>query len=84
MTFSANINKALFTGGPQNEIRAKEWLYKHLKANGAADFRNKLLKLGYQAVISSWSESIILDPNIIKIVKTGHLTENNLWIESST
>jgi len=65
--FSANINKALYF----EDFDGKEVLYKQLDSKSPSDFRNKLLKLGYQAVLRHDSEQIILDPNIIKIIRWG-------------
>lgn len=66
--FSANLVKCLIFSGSGGSAKGKQWLYNYYHAKGSADFSSKLLKDGYQAILSKDSECIILDISSIRIL----------------
>jgi hypothetical protein len=67
--FSVNISRGLFLGG--SVIKCKEYLFNYYNSKNSLDFSKKLLKDGYQALLSEESECIILDLNIINIRRSN-------------
>ena len=76
ISFKADINKALILEEKAPFGNAKDTLWKLYGQPTAAQFRNALMKDGYQAILRPGSEQIILDPKIITILDVGNVAKN--------
>ena len=70
--FQANIDKALIVREKSSEANVNQSLSQLFGGKAEGELRQALMQQGYQAVLYPDSEQIILDPDIIQVIKIGN------------